>query len=165
MVRVGDDDALGGVGVVRGATQLRRARLALHDASERSLGPGNVAHDAHPVAHHESAAAQFAGLDARQRGGVIELDRESTSVDSDHGAGHRIGVRGSLLRAGPRTLARADLGVGLVVAAPVAHAPSIPVHMAGKSGMVLAVVPTWITSVPGTASPTMAAKVAIRWSW
>ena len=42
--------------------------------------------------------------------------------------------------------------------------PSIDSHMRGKSGMVLAVVPTFSTSTPGTASPTIAANVAIRWS-
>ncbi len=38
------------------------------------------------------------------------------------------------------------------------------VHIAGKSGRVLAVVATFSTSTPSTARPMIAAAVASRWS-
>lgn len=41
---------------------------------------------------------------------------------------------------------------------------SISDHMPGKSGIVLRVVAMLRISMPGTASPTMEANVAIRWS-
>ena len=81
-------------------------------------------------------------------------------------AGNGLAVGRALLRA--RSAAArigADANVGLVVVGHMASLPaSMAVHMPGKSGSVLAVVAMSITVTPGTASPMIAPKVAIRWS-
>src|SRR5690606_20159789 len=141
---------------------------------------GDVSHEAHRIAHDEPASAQLTRLDGHH-GDVVDSHGVAPTVDAHDHAVHGVGVRGTVLGARPRALARAHLRVGLVVAAPVAHAvaspgfepspaeatspASIRSHITGKSGMVLEVVPTLRIWIPGTRKPSTAAKVAMRWSW
>ena len=53
LVGVGDDHALGGIGVVRGAPQHRSAVPAPHDARQGVRASGEVAHQADVVADHD----------------------------------------------------------------------------------------------------------------
>src|SRR2546421_12737640 len=91
-------------------------------------------------------------------------------VDPDHQGHAGVGVLRAQLAARPGAPPRADPNIGLVEPAPVVappaprHDSSILAHVPGKSGMVFDVVAMSSTSTPGTARPTIAPAVAIRWS-
>jgi hypothetical protein len=112
-------------------------------------------------------------LPRRHRGheGVVDsqpVDLVPPAVDADDPTVARTSVAWSDLGARPRTArVRSNPRIRLVEAPQALSGrvdSSMVRHISGKAGMVLAVVPTWMTRVPGTLSPMIAPKVAIRWS-
>ena len=152
------------------APQLGLAGIDADQSRQRVRAPGQVTHQPHVVSHADCLAPQFTGLDGNHLDGGISRQRtgDSASVNSDHERINCIVVRRSLLAARSGTPPPLDAHVVLIELA-TAHAASSPrtsaVHICANSGMVFAVVPMFSTVVPGTRSPTIAPKVAIRWSW
>ena len=168
LIRIGDDDPLGRVGVIRGAAQHRSAFFSSDDPRERVRPSRYVTDDPHLVADHDRCPAELAGAHRGDDSFGIPVERAPppSAIDRDD---HRFGGVGVLRPGlGPRTRAASgahpDVGLVLVVAWSQAVALNMSAHIRGKSGNVLAVVPMSSTSTPGTRSPTMAPAVAIRWS-
>ncbi len=168
LIRVGDDDPLGRIGVICGTPQYRSAFVASDDPRER-VGPARyVADDPHLVADHDRCPAELPGAHRGDDSFGISVERAAppSAIDRDDHRVGGVGVLGPGL--GPRTRAASgahpDVGLVLVVAWSQAVALSMSAHIRGKSGSVLAVVPMSSTSTPGTRSPTMAPAVAMRWS-
>ena len=176
LVGVGDEHPLDGVGVVGGAAQHRLSRGDAHDPGEAAVGAGRVADEVHLVADDDALAAQLPGPhreDDPAPRPVLDVGRVAPAVHAGDPARHGVGVRGPVLAAGPRVApGRADPDVGLVVVArrPGHQAPattrsdSIRPHSVVNSGIVLATVPTSSTTTPGTARPSTAAAMTMRWS-
>ena len=164
LVGVRDDHALHGVGVVGGPAQDGAPLTDPDDPRERPRGARRVPDDVDEVARNHPLAAQLARLhrDERLLAGQHGV---ATAVDAGDHAGHGVVVRGTLLGAWARPLAGSHPHVGLVVTPRhQARAPSIAVHSRAKPGSVLAVLSMSSTVMPGTARPTSAPAVAIRWS-
>jgi hypothetical protein len=117
LVGVGDDHALGGIGVVGGAAQDRSTVTATHDARQGVGVPGEVAHHADVVADHDRRPAQLAGPHRRHNAVGVAAERAAPSpaIDRHHHGVLGVGVVGADLRPRPRTPPRSDPDVGLVV--------------------------------------------------
>ncbi len=164
LVGVGDDDALDRVVVVRGAAQRGGALDDLDDPGQRAVGAGDVADDAHAVAHDDALAAQGARLH-RHHGGAVDQEGEAPAVDGDDDAVDGVVVGGTVLGAGPGAPSRSLVVLVVVLAVAPAHAgPTTEVQNGAKSGKVLLVVAMSSTSTPSTAEPMITPAWAIRWS-
>ncbi len=177
LVGVGHEHPLDGVGVVGGAAQHGDAGGDPHDPGQAALGTGGVADEVHLVTHDDALATELAGphrRDVLPGSGLADEDPVAAAVDAEDPGGHRVGVYRPLLGAGPGPApVGADADVGLVVvargprhqASAVARSWSIRSQRLVNSGIVLATVPTSSTTTPGTASPSTAPAITIRWSW
>ena len=120
LVGVGNDYALHGIGVIGTAPQDARALVNSHDARERTVVTGRIAHECHTVAGDQGVFAQFAracgghGVSARpvrihQHGVTTPIDRNHHAVDGSLVGGAILGARSRALAVG------AHPNVGFVV--------------------------------------------------
>ena len=179
-VGVGHDRSprAGGVTVLGAPAQQRAALLDAHHAGQGAGAAAGVPDDGDPVPDDDPAAPQLARLHGRDvavavlgEGRIGQADAVVAAIDAGDHARDRVGVAGAPLGARARAPAGADPNPG-VVGADIAAGrhrdppprPSMAAHRAGKPGRVLEVHPTSSRVTPSTPRPTMAAKVAIRWS-
>ena len=167
LVGVGDDHALDIVGVICGTPQDRLALLDLDNAREGVCLVGDVADQAHAIAHDDALAPELASLDGQHRRAVVGDHGEATAIDGGDERGRCVVMGGSVLGPRPRLATRgadADVVLVQVPTAAVGHQrpASMRCHMPGKSGSVLVVASMPVTCTPGTTSPITAAAVAMR---
>ena len=103
LIGIGDDDALGGVGVVGGAPQHGPPLTSSHDAGQGVRLARNVADDADVVADDDRGATQFAGPHGGDDAVRVAVERAAppAAVDGHHHGFVGVGVVRSGL--GPRS--------------------------------------------------------------
>ena len=97
LIGVGDDDALGGIGVIGGAPQHGSPLTASHDAGQSVRLARDVADDADVVADDNRGAAQFAGPHGGDDAVGVAAERAAppAAVDGHHHGFVGVGVVGS----------------------------------------------------------------------
>src|SRR5699024_11801953 len=109
-----DDDALVGVGVVRGAAQHGVALSPADESGQGVLPPGGIAHHADAVADDDGSAPHLPGEHAGDlHAGLVEDHAPAAAVAGDHHAPLGVLVLGALLGAGAGAAAigaHADVG-------------------------------------------------------
>ena len=103
LIGIGDDDALGGIGVIGGAPQHRSPLTSSHDAGQGVRLPRDVADDADVVADDDRGAPQFAGPHGGDATVRVAVERAAppAAVDGHHHRFVGVGVVRSGL--GPRS--------------------------------------------------------------
>ncbi len=119
LVGVGDDDAFqssfgGGVVVIGGTPEHRRALVDAYDPGQRPLAAGHIADQGHPITYDDTAPAQLAGTHGGE-GGATDVDGVAATVDGHHEAFIRVLMPGPDPGARPGRLAGTDPDVVLVV--------------------------------------------------
>ncbi len=176
LVGVGDEHPFDRVGVVGGPAQQGHALPEPDDAGQRALGPARVADEVHLVPDDDALAAQLAGPHRDEvvvRRAVADADAVAAAVDPEDATDDGVLVLGSVLGAWarPSTVGTdADVGLVVVPGRPRHHASawtrwsSMRCQSVVNSGIVLPTVPTSSMTMPGTARPSTAAAMTIRWS-
>ena len=138
-VRVRDDRLLAALirRVLEGTAQHRGAFLDGDDARERVGAPGQVAGQAHAVAHDDGAAAQLAGAYGDHAGPVrLQAHLVAATVDTDDATQRLGGPVRPVLRARARALAGAHAHARVVGSGVAAgHHCSSPIDEAGAAGV------------------------------
>ena len=167
LVDIGHDDAFVGVCVIRGSTQFRLAWVNA-DKSGEGVGPATeIADESNVVPDSHCFSSEFARLhrDDLRRRICCQCAGNSAAVDCDNERIGGIFVRWALLAAWPGRAPSANAHI-VFVEFTGAHCTLLPfmrsAHIAANCGIVFAVVAMFSTRVPGTRSPTIAPKVAIR---
>ena len=113
LVRVGDDNSFGGVGVIGGASQHRTSRTPAHDAGQGVVASGQIADDVDIVADDDRRAAQLASSHGGDPaiGAAAQHTPPAAAVDADHHGGLRVGVLRTRLGPGPRPFTGPDFDV------------------------------------------------------
>ena len=149
---------------------------ALQDDAREAVGAsGHVTDEPDPVADDDALAAELAGAHRGDRtgpfaagvpAGAADQAGVAAAIDRDDERADGVFVRRAPAGTRPGTPARTHTNVVLIEPRPVArHAcRRVSDHSSPNSGSVLPTVGRFSTSTPGTARPSTAPAITMRWS-